>query len=241
MEFNYEKDLELKHTFDHYARLNGTQGFEYKFIEICERIAEQKHVEEWELDTLEEYLRIPIKEYLVKHSKAYFPAPVRSWSEAKKYIGKSGWKYEKITDHEFLEALRNISKSDVVVEKVKSTLYDGLSRYGYVDGTDIPAEPFDEERIKTLRSTIREFLQKSFSYNYIDNSSYIHRTINKLSRYNDIWGTGDYEEGEIIYAMLEEGFVGIHYKSVVQFKVNAASVRKLRSAANKAERDSHKR
>ena len=241
MEFDYEKDYRLKHTFDHYARLNGTQGYEYKFIEICERIAEQKYVEEWEIDNLQDKLGIPIREYLVKHSEAYFPAPVRSWSEAKNYIGKSGWKYEKISDHEFLEALRNISKSDVVVEKVKSTLYDGLSRYGYVEGTDIPVEPFDEERIKTLRSVIREFLKKSSSYNYIDNSSYIHRTINKLSRYNDIWGTGDYEEGEVIYAMLEDGFVGIRNGARAQFKVNAASVRKLRSAANKAERDSHKR
>lgn len=241
MEFNYEKDYSLKHTFDHYARLNGTQGYEYKYIEICKRISDDGYVEEWEVDTLQEYIGIPIKDFLVKQSGAYLPEKVRSWSEARKYIGKSGWKYEKISDHAFFEALRNISKSGVAVEKVKSTLYDGLSRYGYVDGTDIPVEPFDEERIKTLRSTVEAFLTKSRSYNVTDNSSYIQKTINKLSKNNDIWGTGDYGEGEVIYAMLEEGFVGIRYKSVVQFKVNSASVRKLRSAANKAERDSHKR
>lgn len=241
MAFVYEKEIDLKRTFDHYAHLKGTQRYEYKFKEICERISGQDYVEEWEIDTLENYIGIPIKDYLVKNSRAFLPESVRSWSEARKYIGKSGWKYEKISAHAFLEALRNISKSEFVVEKVKSPLYDGLSRFGYVEGTDIPVERIDEVRIKTLRSTIRAFLEKSSSYNYTDNSSYIHRTINKLSQHNTIWGTGDYGEGETIYAMLEEGFVGIRNNSGVQFKVTAASVKKLHSAANKAERDANKR
>lgn len=240
MAFDYEKELGLRHTFDHYSRLNGTQRYEYKYIEICERISEQQYVEEWEIDTLQDYTGIPIKEYLVEHSWAYLPEPVHSWSEAKKFIGKSGWKYEKISAYAFFEALRNISKSGTPVEKVKSTLYDGLSRFGYVTGKDIPVEPFDEERIKSLRSTIRAFLKKSPSYNRLDNSSYIQKTVNKLSQNNIIWGTGDYGEGEIIYAMLEEGFIGIRNGSRVQFKVNPASVRKLRSAANKAERGFNK-
>ena len=109
MDFVYEKELALKHTFDHYARLNGTQGYEYKYIEVCRCIATDDIVHAYQVDTIEEYTGIPIKKYLVDKSEAYFPTLVHSWSEAKKYFGRKGWKYKKISGSDFLQALRNMT------------------------------------------------------------------------------------------------------------------------------------
>ena len=107
--FDYEKEYSLKHTFDHYARLNGTQRYEYMYIEVCKDIYENDVVHVFQVDKIEEYTGIPIKKYLVEKSAAYLPIQVRSWSEAKKYFGRKGWKYEKISGADFLQALRNMT------------------------------------------------------------------------------------------------------------------------------------
>ena len=107
--FDYSREPGLKHTFDYYARKNWTQQYEYKYIEICQSIHNSDIVYANQVDDIEEYTGIPIKRYLVEKSEAYFQWRVSTWTEAKKFFGSKGRKYEKISGADFLQALRNMT------------------------------------------------------------------------------------------------------------------------------------
>ena len=108
--FDYNREYSLKHTFDHYARLNGTQQYEYKFVEICRCIHESNLVFDFQVDQIEEYTGIPVKKYLLDKSEAYFPVRLSSWTAAKKYLGRSRSKSAfKLSGDSFLQALRNMT------------------------------------------------------------------------------------------------------------------------------------
>lgn len=110
MGFDYNREYSLKHTFDHYARLNGTQRYEYKYIEICRDIFESNVVSDSQVVQIEEYTGIPVKKYLLDKSEAYFPVRLSSWTAAKKYLGRSRSKSAfKLSGDSFLQALRNMT------------------------------------------------------------------------------------------------------------------------------------
>ena len=115
-------------------------------------------------------------------------------------------------------------------------LLEGLSRYGYVDGTDIPVLGFQDSRIQEIRSIIRSFIKPGRVFDSEIKSGYITESVNRLCRADDFWGSGDYSDGEVIKAFVKEGYKGRRVKNYVIFGLNKDGIAKLRSKANQIER-----
>ena len=116
----------------------------------------------------------------------------------------------------------------------------GLSANGYEDGETILSGTFDSKRISELESIIETYLKHGRYISKEEGIGYITYTINKLCRHSDFWIYCDFTEYELILALYNKGFKLQRNGSSVVVALNEPSLRKLRSEANRAERDSHK-
>ena len=96
--YKVEEDISLMEVFDFFAKRNGNWTCRYKFIEILGRIQNEDVVFIDDIMWFEQELNIPIRFILMKSGSEYIEnAEILSFSDVKKYLGRKGRKYTKLS------------------------------------------------------------------------------------------------------------------------------------------------
>ena len=96
--YKVEEDISLMEVFDFFAKRNGNWACRYKYIEILGRIQHEDAVFIDDIIWFEREMNIPIRLILMKAGSAYIEnAEIRMLSDVKKYLGRKGRMYHKLS------------------------------------------------------------------------------------------------------------------------------------------------